>query len=177
MSSKLSLRFRLLDRDGNGYLEESDYEELAHRLAAAFGRGLDTPPGSALRTAYLNLWRALRSRMDTDGDGRISEEEFQASIRESVVQRTDGFDRVIEPIAKAVLDVCDVDGDGALDESEVTRMLGAFGVPADEAAQAFARLDRDHNGRLTRQELTTAVQEFYCSTDAEAPGNWFYGRP
>ena len=140
VSSKLRLRFKLLDRDGNGYLEESDYEELARRIASAFGRGLDTPPGSELRTAYLNLWRALRSKVDTDGDGRISEEEFQASILDSIVQRTDGFDRVIEPIAQAVLDVCDVDGDGVLDESEVTTMLGAFGVPAAEAAQAFARV-------------------------------------
>jgi Ca2+-binding EF-hand superfamily protein len=177
VSSKLTLRFKLLDRDGNGYLEESDYEELAQRIASAFGRDVDTAPGSKLRDAYLRLWRALRSKMDTDGDGRISEEEFRSSIRDSVVGRADGFDRIIGPIAEAVLDVCDIDGDGVLDEGEVATMLSAFGVSAADARQAFARLDRDHDGRLTRQELTTAVQEFYCSADADAPGNWFYGRP
>ena len=177
VSSKLALRFKLLDRDRNGYIEAADYEDLARRIAAAFGRSVDTAPGSTLRRAYLTLWRALQSKMDTDGDGRVSEEEFQASIRDSVVDRADGFQRVIEPIAQAVLDVCDIDGDGVLDQREVTTMLSAFGVSQADAAQAFARLDRDHDGRLTGRELTTAVQEFYCSADEDAPGNWFYGRP
>jgi Ca2+-binding EF-hand superfamily protein len=177
VSSKLKRRFKLLDQDGNGYIEESDYEDLAHRMASAFDQGLDTAPGSALRTAYLKLWRVLQSRMDADGDGRISEDEFLASVQHSIVEQPGGFDRVIGPIADAVLNLCDTDGDGVLDQGEVTTMLGAFGVSDADAAQAFARLDRDHNGKLTRQELTAAVQEFYCSADADAPGNWFYGRP
>jgi len=177
VSAKLARRFKLLDRDGNGYLEESDYEELVRRLTAAFGRDIDTAPGSTLRAAYLGLWSAMRSTMDTDGDGRISEEEFLATVRDSVVDQNDGFEGVIQPVAEAVLAVCDVDGDGMLDQREVTTMLGAYGVPAAEAGETFARLDHDHDGRLTIQEITTAAREFYCSTNDDAPGNWFYGRP
>ncbi|MGW5263737.1 hypothetical protein ACWEQG_22435 [Microbispora sp. NPDC004025] len=43
------------------------------------------------------------------------------------------------------------------------------------AVAAFARLDLDGNGSLSRQESHVANEQFFRSPDAECHGNWLFG--
>jgi Ca2+-binding EF-hand superfamily protein len=172
---KLERRFEILDRDGDGKLEQADYEQVTSRMAAAFGHDPDGPPAVALRDTYLALWAALLRKMDSDGDGQISRDEFITSVARSIVAREDGFSRHIEPIAHAVLTMADTNGSGELDADEFSRMWVAIGVPADDTARAFQQLDRDQSGRLSLDEITAAIHEYYTSVDPNAPGNALFG--
>ncbi|TDD81987.1 hypothetical protein [Actinomadura rubrisoli] len=69
----------------------------------------------------------------------------------------------------------DRDGDGrdrVISGPQVQRLLEVRGV---DAGIAFARLDRDRSGFVSRAKLPQAVREFYCSDDPEAPGDWLNG--
>lgn len=173
---KLSLRFQLIDTDGNGYVEQADYDTMAMELAAAFGHQPDSPQALQVRDRYLMLWRALRSRADADGDERITRQEFVDSILDIIVERADGFNRHIAPIAQSILDMADLDGDDRLTEAEFRTLFGVWGVPDSDAGEAFDMLDGKGSGYLERAELVSAIQEFYCSPDPDARGNWIYGR-
>lgn len=96
----------------------------------------------SLRDTYFALWTALLKKMDTDGDGQISRDEFVTSAARSIVAREDGFTRHIEPIAHAILTMADTNGSGELDADEFSRIWVALGVPAADTARAFQQLDR-----------------------------------
>ncbi|MFD4156945.1 hypothetical protein ACFWR4_29895 [Streptomyces hydrogenans] len=41
----------------------------------------------------------------------------------------------------------------------------------------FDHLDTDGDGSLSAEEFVRALTEFWSSTDPDAPGNWWMGRP
>ena len=63
-----------------------------------------------------------------------------------------------------------------LDTGEYTQLAAVYGASAEQAGQAFGRLDLDHNGFLDVSELTLAITEFFASRDPAAPGNLAFGR-
>ena len=85
------------------------------------------------------------------------------------------FDAVFRPAARAVAELCDTDGDGAVAFAEFGTALAAFGTEPADAETAFRRLDADGSGRLTVDELVTAVREYYTSELPTAAGNWLFG--
>ncbi|GHJ43046.1 calcium-binding protein [Catellatospora sp. TT07R-123] len=129
----------------------------------------------AVREGYLALWRALVAKMDADGDGRISEEEFLTSVGRSIVVRPDGFDNHLRPLAEALMGLTDTDGDEQVSPNEFTALFGALGAAGGDAAHAFSVLDRDGNGHLSTEEIIDAIREYYTSPDPDAPGNLLFG--
>jgi Ca2+-binding EF-hand superfamily protein len=80
--------------------------------------------------------------IDRNADGRISAEEVRAWRKALAAQRRKPPGRALERfVAKA-----DRDGDGALDRAEIRA-----GLP--RLSGKFDRIDRDRNGRLSRDEL------------------------
>ena len=51
------------------------------------------------------------------------------------------------------------------------------GLTEAESAEAFGHLDADGDGHLTAEEFVQACVDFWSSTDPDAPGNWWTGRP
>ncbi|MBV9140846.1 MAG: hypothetical protein JO115_08000 [Pseudonocardiales bacterium] len=51
------------------------------------------------------------------------------------------------------------------------------GLTEAEANEAFAHLDTDGDGLLSAEEFIRATIEYWSSTDPDAPGNWWMGRP
>lgn len=81
-------------------------------------------------------------RMDTNGDGKVSEAEYVAYM-------SNGFRQM------------DTNGDGIL---EVSELPGGHGKPVtlqnyqDNLRRQFHKLDRDHNGYLSARELAAPPQ-------------------
>ncbi|MEV4315482.1 EF-hand domain-containing protein [Actinocrispum sp. NPDC049592] len=167
-------RFNVLDATGDGYLTRDDYEAFALRLVQAFGEPPGSPRAVAVREGYRILWQALAERSDTDGDGRVSEAEFLRWIETCTAE--DRIDQEIIPLANAVIDLVDVDGDGLVDRDELTRLLIDAQVPADEAQQIFDRLDLDGDGHVSPDEIIEAVRRFCVNPDQGEPGYWLFGR-
>jgi Ca2+-binding EF-hand superfamily protein len=172
---KLQLRFALLDTDGDGRLTQQDYELVSLRLCAAFGH----LPGSAgyerVRAAYLTLWERLRTRMDRDGSGVICLPQFLESCEKAIVERRDGFERNIAGLVELLFDLVDADANGTIDLTEFTTWLHSYGVGPRDTVDAFDLLDTDEDGALSKDEITSAAEQFYRSADPLAAGNWLFG--
>lgn len=171
---KLDRSFAHLDVNGNGQVERDDVLGLGARLLVGFGESPTSKRGRSVIDKFDALWDSLVSALDTDGDGRISPEEYRAGMTRAFIEGPD-FERVFRPAAESIAQLADTDGDGSIDFAEFTRILDAFGASAGDAHAAFNRLDRDSSGTLTVAELVQATREYYTSDDPNAVGNWLFG--
>ncbi|MEV0587878.1 EF-hand domain-containing protein [Nonomuraea sp. NPDC050310] len=171
---KLDRAFGHLDVDGGGEIEREDLLGLGARLLVGFGESPTSLTGRRLVDGFDGIWAALAAALDRDGDGRLTAAEFKAGMTVAFIEGG-GFDPVFLPAAEAVADLCDQNRDGQIGVHEFRMLLSAFGTPYDDVAEAFDRLDRDHDGTLTVSELVTAVREYYTGDDPHAAGNWLFG--
>jgi Ca2+-binding EF-hand superfamily protein len=166
--------FGLIDEDGNGLIEASDFALRAQRLAAA--RTL-TEPGAeeALRQRVVAWWDHIESIADLDGDARVTISEWMAywAAVQRGVDRGDDTLASLHRAARETLRALDRTGSGRATPEEYADWLSAWG--ADGHREAFAALDRGGKGFLTEADVIVAVQEFYLSDDPEAPGTLLYG--
>ncbi|WP_416968172.1 EF-hand domain-containing protein [Streptomyces sp. 4F14] len=114
--------------------------------------------------------------MDTDHDGRVSLEEFRDALASGLADSPENYRRSVGPAADLYFTLADRDGDDLLSETEFSRLYhGAFGLPRTVTRQAFAHLDTDGSGFLTREQYQQRVIEYLCLDDPDAPGNWLFG--
>jgi len=172
---KASYYFDLIDEDGNGLIEVSDFALRAQRLAESQNlTGEDER--EALRQEVLAWWDHICTIADFDGDARVSLPEWKAywrSLQRGAEQGELETLQTLERAARGTLRAIDRDGTGRVTEAEYGDWLSAWG--ATGSAEAFQQLDRGGKGFLTEADLIVAVQEFYLSDDPGAPGNALYG--
>lgn len=60
------------------------------------------------------------------------------------------YDRIAVPIARMVFTILDRDGDGAVTGEEYAEIYDAGGADRRDATRAFARMDLDHDGRISK---------------------------
>jgi Ca2+-binding EF-hand superfamily protein len=69
-------------------------------------------------------------------------------------------------------EIIDRDGDGAHDEEEFLMDWRAHGQPEEAGRKAFVKLDRNGDGKISKDEMVTDLIEAFYSEDPQAPGNW-----
>jgi Ca2+-binding EF-hand superfamily protein len=60
-------------------------------------------------------------------------------------------------------------------EKDFSRFFVAIGVSPEDAAQAFQRVDHDSAGHISTGQLSSAIRDFYTSTDPASPGSILMG--
>ena len=168
IEKRISALFQGLDTNGDGFVDVKDYELVIGALAEK--RGLQ--PGSddydTLRNSVMGSWDAIRERGDTDGDGRVSRDEYVQSMAE-LTESSEGLERVALSTAEQMILAMDTDGDGRLDRDEYGAMMGAWGATAEGLDAMFAHLDKDGDGFVTREEMLASVREMFDENSAFPP--------
>ncbi|ADD39774.1 EF-hand domain-containing protein [Stackebrandtia nassauensis] len=172
---KLLRRFDTLDVNGSGYLELGDYLRITSRLSRAFPVAARDERVVALVAAYRRLWRELLTEGDSDGDHRVSRDEFVTLMGRELIDSPDNFDRLLRPTIEAVFDICDVDADGVVDAGELRMMLEGYGVPDSAVDVAVARIAPDGT-TLDRDAFVSTMRQYYCGDDPAEPGSWMFGK-
>ncbi|GAB3950706.1 oxygenase MpaB family protein [Streptomyces sparsus] len=100
---------RVLDQTGNGYLDWPDLAAMARELSTRLD--LDEPEETRLYDAFAAWWRELQAALDTDGDGRVSADEYAAAIPSLAGP-------ALIRVAEVLFDATDKDGSGSIDADE-----------------------------------------------------------
>jgi Ca2+-binding EF-hand superfamily protein len=161
-SDRLKKRFAKWDADGNGTLERGDFQEEAAKIAFNFGKDADSAEVTALKDAFNGLFDFLAREAGVGADGSISEEAFTNVTGNLIFEAGEAaFNRALGPVVKAIIGLCDKNGDGLINGAEFASWLTAVGVNGDEAAEVFGRVDADGDGELSLDELLGAVREYH----------------
>ncbi|CAM02479.1 Ca2+-binding EF-hand superfamily protein [Saccharopolyspora erythraea NRRL 2338] len=161
-SDRLKKRFDRWDFDGNGALERADFEKEAQHIAEAFGKDAGAAEVQTLKNAFGGLFDYLAKEAGVGSDGSLTEEQF-IRVTENLIfeQGEASFNRVLGPVVKGIVGMCDKNADGQINADEFAAWLTALGMSKAEAAEAFNQVDTNGNGELSLDELLTAVRDFH----------------
>ena len=171
---KLSRYFRVLDTDGDGELERSDYEQRVEAFAKEFGCAPGSPRHASIQRAWMDQWKGLVAAADDDHDRKVSLAEFLA-MHDEAIQDKERLYGVLLAVSRWIMEAADVDGNGVMSRIELQKALRATGLSEAEASESFRRLDRDGNEKVTKAEFLSCAAAFYASDDPAAAGNWLFG--
>ncbi|MGW3373277.1 EF-hand domain-containing protein [Streptomyces hydrogenans] len=175
---KIGHGFDHLDVDGDGLLTEHDHVLCGRRVAAALGHAEGSDGERRIVDAYLGIWRDLHLPHLPEGATAISRKDFITSTA-GLAEDPEAAAATVGALARVFLEIADTDRDGRVSPAEfLAFQRGHFpGLTEAEADEAFTHLDTDGDGSLSAEEFVRAITEFWASTDPDAPGNWWMGRP
>ncbi|WP_260606670.1 EF-hand domain-containing protein [Streptomyces sp. WAC08241] len=178
LTAKIERGFDQLDVNGTGVLTEDDHVEMGRRVAASLGHADNSPETGRIVDAYTAIWREVHLPFLPAGSRGIPRERFVASTR-ALAGNPEAARTALGRIAETYLRIADIDQDGRISPAEfLAFQRGHFPELTEQsAAEAFAHLDTDGDGALSPAEFTDAVVEFWTSSDPDAAGNWWMGRP
>jgi small conductance mechanosensitive channel len=163
--------YRAFDVDGNRYLERADLDALARRVISHQGRAADSPLHDELRSRLASYWNEMVTLVDTNKDGRISQEEFLHFAAQLSADLSGAAGRCMMAVAELLFTIADQDGDGTIGAKEFGQCFAAYGIAESITAKGFTLIDSDDNGRITREEWQSFMRDVLQSqklTDAAA---------
>lgn len=173
--NKMKKAFLLFDANHDGFVESSDIDQIIQNIANAQSADVNSDEYAGIKSTYSSFWAVLAT-MDSDGDGRVSQDEWLAAM-ENIVQSSSQFDEIIGQLRDVLFTLVDADGDGFISAREYSLWLTSYHETEDAAANAFSKLDSDGDGRISKDEMNQIVNDFFNSDDPSAPGNWLIGDP
>ncbi|MEU3062025.1 EF-hand domain-containing protein [Streptomyces subrutilus] len=177
LDRKLERAFAHLDVNGDRVIDEHDIIGLGSRLLSALDEPAASPRATLVMGGLVDFWQELFTELDLDRDGKVTPEEYKQGMTRLYRGGGAAYDRSFRPMVKAILTVVDTNGDGRISPEEFHRAQLAFDTelgPADADA-LFARIDRNHDGYLSVDELLDAVRAYYTGDEEDAPGNLLFG--
>ena len=168
--------FNLVDRNQDNKLTWEDHQAILDRMAKASNISTASPEYLGLKGAIEANWNELKRHADLDKDDAVTLDEWIAH-HDRMLGTKEGYQLAIAAITQSLLGIADRDRDGKLSQSDWTMLLDVYGVDGTKAKQSFEKLDTDHDGVMTQQELLSAVEQFVRSTNPSDPGHWLLGPP
>jgi hypothetical protein len=178
LTAKIEYGFDQLAARSGGILDGPAHVAMGRRAAAAIGYALGSPDEGRMIEAYLRIWDRMHLPHVEAGSRGLSKEEFVESNL-AVADDPAARGATLGALAETFFELADADGDGRIDGAEFWAFQhGHFpDVGRADLAEAFAHLDADGDGYLSREQFTTAIVEYWTSRDPDAAGNWWLGRP
>jgi Ca2+-binding EF-hand superfamily protein len=160
---KVARVFGAMDTNADGYLTEGDFRALTARWISLRGAGDHT----LLTEVMMGWWGTLR---DAAGTGQVAIDDVL-----TVVDRLGQMPQAVTGTAEAMFEAVDENADGRISPAEYRQLVEAWSGRATDTAEAFALLDLNHDGYLSRSEFTEHWTEFWAGDNPAAPGSWVFG--
>ena len=157
---KVSVVFRAMDANGDGYLDESDFRALTARWVSL--RGGDE---ELLSQVMMGWWATLQAIAAQD---RVTVDHVL-----SIVDALPKTPEAVTSTADAMFAAVDENHDDYISSDEYRTMIAAW--LGYDGVTDFAALDFDGDGKLSREEFARLWLEFWAGDDAEAAGTYVFG--
>jgi len=171
---KLALGFYKYDLSKDGIVEAKDLELLAHKVADLLKLKQGDAERKKIVSAYKAVWDAIFKPGDTNGDNKVTFEEYAKAGEHYYANTYNSIESALE-LHKSVFDSIDLNGNGQIDSFEYGVFLMSLGISEADAKVAFERIDTNGDGYISREEFAKNQVDYFLSDDPEAPANWFYG--
>ncbi|MBT2447578.1 EF-hand domain-containing protein [Streptomyces sp. ISL-43] len=177
LDRKLDRAFAHLDVNDDQVIDEHDIIGLGSRLLSALGEPATSPKATQVMGGLVDFWQELFTELDIDRDGKVTPQEYKQGMARLYEGGGAAYDKSFRPMVQAMLLVVDTDGDGRISAEEFHKAQLAFDTKLnrEDADVLFARIDTNHDGFLSVDELLDAVREYYTGTEEDAPGNLLFG--
>jgi Ca2+-binding EF-hand superfamily protein len=165
--------FQIYDTNHDGTISRQDFDLMAQRVLKAFNHSPTSPVGQRLGRRYTEAWEMVADA-DADRDGKITKDQFRNAMA-AYAAKEHLFEDVSRGITAAEFDAADLDEDGVLDRTEFATLVQAFGYESPDVDSAFAHIDQDNDGRITREEYYQAWRQ-HTSQPSQAGNGSIFGQ-
>lgn len=174
LKKKLTVLFRGLDVDKNGFVEREDFDKITSNLAQIRGWETGSSDYENLHNHLISMWENYWIDADINKDNKVSLDEWIENYSTQFVVDTDSSGAAWEQPMAVLFDVIDINSDEKIALEEYKQLLTAFGFDASGYEEIFPQLDVNGDGYISKQEYLQLIKEF-CGENPEATGNLFYG--
>ncbi|MGB8690664.1 MAG: EF-hand domain-containing protein [Microcoleus sp.] len=160
LQKKHTKNFQVYDLDGSGFVELADLERCARNIAKLRKWEPDSSEFLELKAKYLAIWKNFWQPADCSGDDKVSLEEYLKVADTSISNFCNStvLQEAHQNKATVIFDILDASNDGQISLAEYKQFFVAIGLTQKDAETAFAHLDRDADGHISRDEYLQASQ-------------------
>ncbi len=171
---KLLKLFCMYDGDRDGFLVRKDFEKVAAKLCTVKNLGSRSPKFMMLQERLVTAWKNLRKKADSNSDKKISLDEWLA-YHDDVLSDRATYTQEVQSVMELIFDVFDTDGDGTICQQEWAELFQVYNIHPAYAPSTFQQLDANQDGCLSKSEVLTLIDEFFCGDNAGAIANSMFG--
>jgi Ca2+-binding EF-hand superfamily protein len=153
---RVKLIFSLFDVDGNGNLEQNDFDLMTEHVIAA-APDADAVSTNNIKVAFRQFWTTVSTELDANHDGKVSFDEFTACVLSP-----ERFDATIAQFAAALSALGDPDGDGLIERPLFVALMRAIGFGQANINALFDAFGADGADRITVAAWDHGIREFYA---------------
>ena len=163
--------FNVLDHDGNGILEQEDFELVSDAICDIRDLASNSTERLNLGIKAHGIFVQVLKDLQKD-TAVVRREEWLKFFERQILSRSEDY---ISSVSAYLFSIFDQDSDGFIDEKEYLDMFKAYGLYTAQAKKAFDMLDLNGDKKLSKEEVLKAFDDFFFAKDEKAPGNWIFG--
>ncbi|MEM9896066.1 MAG: EF-hand domain-containing protein [Bacteroidota bacterium] len=175
LTEKVGYFFRILDLNGNGFLQGDDFEEMAAKIIKIMKLEEGSYRERKVKEKALKLFQTLAKDMNPFSYNQITEQEWINFFLSYVINDEERLNDYKELIFNFMFDFFDQNRDGFINKAEYQDFFKIFGLDQSFVDDAFDKLDHSKVQKVSRYDLMAALEDYFTSTEEEVKGNWVFG--
>lgn len=177
LTSKLFYLFQLFDVDKNGVLQKRDFELIADKVRTQLGYEENSKEHLHIASKSVFFFKKITSELVVEKKDEIKIVEWLEFFRGNVIENQDEIElaEFVQLLLGFIFGVFDENHDGYLSLKEYQEIFHIFGINRSESLEVYKKLDYNGDDKLSRYELSLAVETFLISNDESELGNWIFG--
>jgi hypothetical protein len=173
---KLIHYFNILDYNDNGVIESDDFEAVGDNLCILWGFREHSMEYKGCMQSFRKSWEDFKKLVPQGDSEKGTLDEWLYFCDKYLVNGPDNFfEKYIGKLSREIFDLFDNNEDGYISLDEYIDLFMAYHIEIRYSAKSFTKLDKNHDDRISKEELIRAIYQFFRSDDEKSPGNWLFG--